>query len=136
MTAAGAMLTGQELVVLARRLVDELVRDEQLEVRRASALAAELAAYVETLARAPSGIELEDWLGEHKQVEELYASRAVSSEALSDRYFRPPPPAGGALPLASQPDLQERQLRETLEPHAYLVYADWLQAAAAIRSAS
>ncbi len=110
-------------VVAARRFVDDLVRAEQLEVRRAAVLATDLAAFVDGLKRPPTGVELEDWLGEHKQVEELYASRAALEE-ISDRYFRPPAPETAAI--ATNPEL-EHQLRETLEPDAYLVYADWLQ---------
>jgi uncharacterized protein (TIGR02996 family) len=108
-------------VVAARRFVDELVRAEHLEVRRAATLATDLAAMIDALGRAPTGTELEDWLGEHRQVEELYAS-AAALETIGDRHFRPPP----VRQDAHNPEL-EAQLRDTLEPGPYLVYADWLQ---------
>jgi uncharacterized protein (TIGR02996 family) len=114
-------------LVAARKLVAELVKNEQLEVRRAEIVGRDLAQLVETLGRPPSGSELEDWLGKHAQVTELYAGTNLLDE-LVHRYLTPPPPSGqGNLAEARHPEL-ERQLRE--DPAAaelYPVYADWLQ---------
>lgn len=113
--------------IAARRLVAELVKDEQLEVRRAEIVGRDLARLVETLGRPPSGDELEDWLGRHAQVTELYAGPGLLDE-LVERYLTTPPsgePASAAE--ARHPEL-ERQLREAPDHgELYLVYADWLQ---------
>jgi len=111
-------------VVAARKLLAELVKSEQLEVRRIDAVAKDLAAFAEKLRRPPSGSELEDWLGEHPQVSELYASER-ELEGLIDRHFVPPPrPTDG--PDARHPEL-EQAIRDTPEDAApYQVYADWL----------
>jgi uncharacterized protein (TIGR02996 family) len=114
-------------VLGARRLVAELVKDEQIEVRRAEIVGRDLARYVETLGRPPTGQELEDWLDEHAQVIELYAGPALLDE-LVYRHLTPPPPSEPAVTgEARHPDL-ERQLREAPDSRElYLVYADWLQ---------
>lgn len=113
-------------LVAARKLVAELVKNEQLEVRRAEIVGRDLARYVETLGRPPSGDELEDWLGEHAQVSELYAGPILLDE-LVYRYLTPPPADPTAAPDAHHPEL-ERQLCEAPEgAEPYLVYADWLQ---------
>ncbi|HWO19867.1 MAG TPA: TIGR02996 domain-containing protein [Kofleriaceae bacterium] len=115
-------------VLGARRLVAELVKNEQLEVRRAEIVGRDLAQLVETLGRPPSGQELEDWFDEHAQVTELYAGPA----ALDELVFRhltppPPPPEPERAADARHPEL-ERQLREAPEQREpFLVYADWLQ---------
>ena len=80
-------------VVAARKLVGELVKDEQIEVRRAELVVRDLAKHVEELGRPPSGHELEDWLGKHAQVTELYAS-ASTLEELVYRHLTPPPQPG------------------------------------------
>jgi uncharacterized protein (TIGR02996 family) len=113
-------------LVAARKLVAELVKNEQLEVRRAEIVGRDLARYVETLGRPPSGGELEDWLDEHAQVSELYAG-PILLEELVYRYLTPPPADPAVAPDAHHPEL-ERQLREAPEgAEPYLVYADWLQ---------
>lgn len=113
-------------VVAARRLVAELVKSEQLEVRRAEIVGRDLAKYVEGLGRPPSGYELEDWLGAHAQVSELYAGPAALDE-LVYRHLSPPPSELPPAAEARHPDL-ERQLREAPDSREpYLVYADWLQ---------
>jgi len=114
-------------VVAARKLVGELVKDEQLEVRRAELVVRDLAKHVEALGRPPSGHELEDWLGKHAQVTELYASASVLEE-LVYRHLTPPPPQ---VPISESehrhPEL-EQQIRDAVDTSApYLVYADWLQ---------
>jgi uncharacterized protein (TIGR02996 family) len=114
-------------IVAARKLLGELVKGEQLEVRRIEIVGRDLARFVETLGRPPSGEELEDWLGEHAQVTELYAGPALLDE-LVYRHLTPPPSSEPAL-LADvrHPEL-ERQLREAPDgSEPYLVYADWLQ---------
>ena len=110
----------------ARKLVAELVEGEQIELRRAEIVGRDLARFVEGLGRPPTGQELEDWLGEHAQVSELYAGPALLDQ-LVDRYFAPPPPPVEAGADARNPEL-ERQLRaEPERGELYLVYADWLQ---------
>ncbi len=114
-------------VVAARRLVAELVKGEQLEVRRTEIVGRDLAQLVETLGRPPSGDELEDWLGEHPQVTELYAGPGLLGE-LVERHLTPPAPSAPAsVAEARHPEL-ERQLREAPDHgELYVVYADWLQ---------
>ena len=114
-------------IVGARKLVAELVKDEQIEVRRGELVARDLAKHVDALGRPPSGHELEDWLGNHAQVTELYASTSM----LEDLVYRhlTPPPAETAVAATEQrhPEL-EQQIRDALDSSAaYLVYADWLQ---------
>jgi uncharacterized protein (TIGR02996 family) len=110
-------------LVAARKLVGELVKAEQIEVRRAEIVGRDLAKLVETLGRPPSGEELEEWLDDHAQVTELYAGPSVLDE-LVFRYLTPPP---ADTADARHPEL-ERQLRESPESReAHLVYADWLQ---------
>jgi len=115
-------------VVAARKLLAELVKSEQLEVRRLEIVGRDLARFVEELGRAPSGYELEGWLGDHAQVTELYAGPSLLDE-LVDRHLRPPPAASPPAPAAEarHPEL-ERQLLETPDSRElHLVYADWLQ---------
>ena len=110
-------------LVAARKLIGELVKAEQLEVRRAEIVGRDLSTFVETLGRPPSGEELEEWLGEHAQVTELYAAPSALDE-LVFRYLTPPPIDAAEARHAEL----ERQLRESPESReAHLVYADWLQ---------
>jgi uncharacterized protein (TIGR02996 family) len=110
-------------VVAARKLIGELVKTEQIEVRRVEIVGRELAQLVETLQRPPTGQELEDWLDDHAQVTELYAPASLLDE-LVDRYLAEPQ---ASVTEARHPGL-ERQLRDAPEsPGPYLVYADWLQ---------
>ncbi len=114
-------------LVAARKLIGELVKDEQIEVRRAEIVGRDLAKHVEVLGRPPTGDELEAWLGDHNQVTELYAGASLLEE-LVYRYLTPPPPD---LPISEtaqrHPEL-ERQIHDALDaPAPYLVYADWLQ---------
>ena len=111
----------------ARQLVAELVKSEQIEVRRAEIVGRDVAKLVEQLGRAPSGRELEDLLGEHPQVEELYAAESVLDE-LAHRYFAAPSPAAVVSPDdARHPELEQaiRDAPDRIE--AYQIYADWLQ---------
>ena len=117
----------EDKLVAARKLVGELVKAEQIEVRRVEVVGRDLAKHVEALQRPPTGHELEAWLDEHAQVTELYASVGTLDELIY-RYLTPPPPD---VPISEHehrhPEL-ERQIRETLDaPEPYLVYADWLQ---------
>jgi uncharacterized protein (TIGR02996 family) len=110
-------------VVAARKLIGELVKAEQIEVRRVEIVGRDLAQLVETLKRPPTGQELEEWLDEHAQVTELYASTSLLDE-LVDRHLAEPE---ASVVEARHPEL-ERQIRETPESTGpYLVYADWLQ---------
>src|SRR5262249_19015986 len=114
-------------LVAARKLVAELEKDQQIEVRRADAVGRALAKHVEALGRPPTGRELEDFLGDHPMVEELYASEAVLDE-LVFRYLTPPPPeAVISAADVRHPEL-EAQLRETPDNiDALRIYADFLQ---------
>jgi uncharacterized protein (TIGR02996 family) len=113
-------------VVAARRLLRELVAGEQLEVRRVDAVAKDLAALVDRLGRTPSAGELEDWLGEHALVEELYAGESVLDDLLR-RYLAPPPPDEASLPDVRHPGLELAIAESPDSVGAYSVYADWLQ---------
>jgi uncharacterized protein (TIGR02996 family) len=113
-------------LVSARKLIGELVKGEQIEVRRPEIVGRDLDKYCETLGRPPSGQELEVWLGEHAQVQELYASTSLLEE-LVYRHLTPPPPENVNDAVARNPAL-EREIRETGDTRdPYLVYADWLQ---------
>jgi uncharacterized protein (TIGR02996 family) len=112
-------------LVAARKFIGELVKEEQIEVRRPEIVGRDLAKHVESLGRPPTGHELEDWLGEHNQVTELYASASLLDE-LVYRYLTPPPPD---VPVTEQRhEALETEIRQSLAaPEPYLVYADWLQ---------
>jgi uncharacterized protein (TIGR02996 family) len=114
-------------LVAARKLLGELVKDEQIEVRRAEIVGRDLAKHIEALGRPPSGHELEAWLGEHTQVTELYASTSLLDE-LVFRYLTPPPPDVPVSESEQRHADLEREIRDALAaPEPYLVYADWLQ---------
>ena len=114
-------------LVAARKLVGELSKAKQIEVRRAEIVGRDLDKYCETLGRPPTAPELEVWLGDHAQVSELYASTGLLEELIY-RHLTPPPPENVNDAVARNPEL-ERQVRESGEPQAHLVYADWLQEA-------
>lgn len=110
-------------VVAARKLIGDLVKDEEIEVRRVEIVGKDLAKLIDTLKRPPNGQELGEWLEEHAQVSELSASTGRLDE-LIDRYLREPETE---VTAARNPDL-ERQIREAPDNiGAYQVYADWLQ---------
>lgn len=110
-------------VVAARKLIGDLVKDEEIEVRRVEIVGKDLAKLIDTLKRPPNGQELGEWLEEHAQVTELSASTGRLDE-LIDRYLREPETD---VTAARNPEL-ERQLREAPDQiGAYQVYADWLQ---------
>lgn len=108
-------------VVAARKLIGDLVKADQIAVRRVEIVGRDLVAHLATLARPPSGQDLGEWLEEHPQVEELSASTAVLDE-LVERYLRDP--ANEVVTPARDAAL-EAQLAD--DPTAYQVYADWLQ---------
>lgn len=112
-------------VVAARKLVAELVKSKQLEVRRVEIVAKDLAALMDELNRPPSGRELEEWLDAHAQVNELYASENVLEE-LAYRHLAPPPSNVEAAE-ARHAELEQR-IREAPDAvEGYQIYADWLQ---------
>jgi len=92
----------------ARKLLTELVKAEQLEVRRLEIVGRDLAQLCETLKRPPTGAELEDWLDDHAQVSELYASASLLDE-LVDRHLTPP--VADTITEARHPEL-EQQIRD------------------------
>ncbi len=109
-------------VLAARKLVDELMASGQLEARRSEVLGRELAALVIERGRPPGARELEEWLGRHRLVTELYTSTAAL-EGLLARHL----PDGAGPREARHPEL-ERQIRAAPDEVAsYLVYSDWLQ---------
>jgi uncharacterized protein (TIGR02996 family) len=112
-------------VVAARRLIAELVKGEHIEVRRAEIVGRDLAQLVDTLGRPPSGRELEDWLGEHAQVSELYASVTL----LDDLVYRhlSPPPSDAPVVTAHHPELEQQLRDEPDDVDNYRIYADFLQ---------
>ena len=75
-----------EHLVTARKLIDELVAQGQLEVRRADVVGRDLAQLVSELRRPPSGSELEEWLEQHRMVSEVYVG-AAALDALVLRHF-------------------------------------------------
>lgn len=110
-------------VVAARKLIGELVKAEQIDVRRVEIVGKDLAKLCETLKRPPNGQELGEWLEEHPQVSELSASTALLDE-LIDRHLADP---DAPVVTARNPEL-ERQIRDAPDNvSAYQVYADWLQ---------
>jgi len=111
--------------VAARKLLAELVKSEQLEVRRVDPVAKDLAAFMHELGRPPSGRELDDWLGEQPMVTESYATETVLEDLIA-RHLAPPP-AAVEVPEARHPELERAiaDAPETVEP--YQVYSDWLQ---------
>jgi uncharacterized protein (TIGR02996 family) len=113
-------------VVAARRLLRELVASEQLEVRRVDAVAKDLAALVDELGRTPSAGELEDWLGDHAMVDEVYAGETVLEELIA-RHLAPPPPDEASLPDVRHPGLEAAIAASPDAVGGYSVYADWLQ---------
>lgn len=106
----------------AKRLIAELVAGEQLTVRRTEKVASDLATWMSGLGRTPRASELEAWLEEHAQVEEVFASRTLLDELL-ERYFTSQKPDANAA--VRSPEL-ERTLYDDDSADAYLVYADWL----------
>jgi uncharacterized protein (TIGR02996 family) len=109
--------------VAARKLLGDLVKADQITVRRVEIVGRDLVKHLETLPRPPSGEALGEWLEEHPQVEEVSASTAALDE-LVDRYLRDPE---AAVTEARDAEL-ERQLREDpANVTSYSVYADWLQ---------
>lgn len=111
-------------LVAARKLVAELVKEEQLEVRRAELIGRDLATWCDQLARTPTGHELEDWLADHPQVIECYANAGVLDDLLY-RHF-PPPPAP-PMEEAHNRELEQQLKADPDSRDAYLVYADFLQ---------
>jgi uncharacterized protein (TIGR02996 family) len=112
-------------VVAARKLLAELVKGNQIEVRRVEIVAKDLAALIDALNRPPSGRELEEWLDEHAQVDELYASEDVLEE-LMQRHLMPPP-SNALAPEVRHADLEQR-IREAPDAvEGYQIYGDWLQ---------
>lgn len=112
-------------LVAARKLLTELVKGEQIELRRTEIVGRDLDAYCATLGRPPTAAELEVWLDDHPQVTELYAS-ASHLEELIYRHLTPPPPENVNTNDARHPEL-ERQLRTNDARESYLVYSDYLQ---------
>jgi uncharacterized protein (TIGR02996 family) len=125
-----------EHLVPARLLVEELVKEGQLEVRRADVVGRDLAKLVEELGRIPSAPELEAWLEGHRMVSELYATTSRLEELLHRHFERPAAKAARAEEAAeaAPPALEARDpelealLRESPDDvERYLVYSDWLQ---------
>jgi uncharacterized protein (TIGR02996 family) len=107
----------------ARKLVGELVKARQIEVRRAEIVGRDLAQWIESQGHAPSGVELESWLGDHAQVTELYAPRSLLDE-LVERHLTEPVAVKISDDDVRHPEL-EAQLADDVEPYA--IYADFLQ---------
>jgi uncharacterized protein (TIGR02996 family) len=107
----------------ARKLVGELVKAKQIEVRRAEIVGRDLAQWIESRGHPPAGDELEIWLGDHAQVTELYAPRSLLDE-LVERHLTPPVVVTISDDDVRHPEL-EAQLADDVEPYA--IYADFLQ---------
>jgi hypothetical protein len=112
-----------DLAAGARKLVGELIKGEQIEVRRAEIVGRELARWVESRGHAPSGDELEVWLGDHAQVTELYAATSLLDE-LVERHLTAPRVVAMSEDDVRHPEL-EAQLGDSVEPYA--IYGDFLQ---------
>src|SRR5689334_24650308 len=117
-------------LVGARKLVADLVKDEQIEVRRAEIIGRDLAQWCDGAGRAPSGDELEAWLGKHAQVLELYAGTKVL-DALIEQYLCAP--LEKIYVEAEHPELEAHLHDGPDVPEPYLVYADWLQEQSDVR---
>ncbi len=113
-----------------RKLIADLVKDEQIEVRRSEIIARDLAQWCDSTGRAPSGDELEAWLGKHAQVLELYAGTKLLDE-LIERYLCPPPVK--VYVEAEHPELEAHLHDGPDVPEPYMVYADWLQEQSDVR---
>src|ERR1044071_8086156 len=116
-----------DFVVAARRLVGELVKREEIEVRRAEIVGRDLAKWIDDNGRVPTAAELEALLGDHPQVSELYASQVVLDELIY-RHLAPQEQA----PVVAAEDVHHPELEAELraDPDAvdrYGVYADFLQ---------
>lgn len=108
-------------VVAARKLIGDLVKAEEIEVRRVEIVGRDLAKLCEK--RVPNGQELGEWLEEHAQVTELSASTA-RLDILIDLHLR----EAEAEVTASRNAELERQIKDAPDNlGAYQVYADWLQ---------
>jgi uncharacterized protein (TIGR02996 family) len=118
------MVALMDRVVAARKLIGDLVKADQIVVRRVEIVGRDLAKLLETQPRPPSGEALGEWLEEHPQVEELSAGAAALDE-LVDRYLHDP--ATAAVVTQARDAELEAQLREDpTNVTAYSVYADWL----------
>lgn len=113
-----------------RKLIADLVGNEQIEVRRAEIISRDLTQWCETTGRAPSGTELEAWLGKQKQVLELYAGAKLLDE-LIERYLCTP--LEKVYAEAEHPELEAHLHDGPDVPEPYLVYADWLQEQSDVR---
>jgi len=116
-----------EHLVKARVLVAELAREGLIEARRADAVGRDLAALVDRLGRVPTGLELEEWLEEHRLVIEVFAGPDALDAAL-DRHlgaaFAPP---AQMLREVRHPELEALIRQDPGSVEHYLVYSDWLQ---------
>lgn len=115
----------------ARKLIADLVKDEQIEVRRAEIVGRDLAQWCDAKGRAPSGAELEAWLGKHAQVLELYAP-AERLEVLIAHHLSSTPPEP-VFVEAEHPELEAALHDGPDTPEPYMVYADWLQGQSDVR---
>jgi uncharacterized protein (TIGR02996 family) len=110
--------------VKATIFLEELKRDGLIEVRRVPPIARELGQELEQFDRCPSGLELEEWLEEHRLVQDLVAStRELDSAA--QRHFADLYEV--VIESARHPELEQHiaEQPDAIEP--YLVYSDWLQ---------
>ncbi|MFT3700064.1 MAG: TIGR02996 domain-containing protein [Kofleriaceae bacterium] len=110
----------------ARKLVTELVKGEQLTVRRAEIVSRDLGTWVSSLGGPPSPEALEDWLGDHAQVEDVLAPTKVIADLIG-KYLTPPREIVISAEDVHHPEL-EAQLREHPDNgELFAVYADYLQ---------
>lgn len=108
-------------------LVAELAREGQIEVRRADAVGRDLAALVDRLGRVPTGLELEEWLEEHRLVTEVFAGPDALDVALDRHLGAAFAPTTQVLQEARHPELEALIRAAPDEVEHYLVYSDWLQ---------
>ncbi len=109
----------------ARKLINELVKAEQIEVRRAEIVSRDLAKWVEARSQV-SGEELATWISDHAQVTDFYAPTSLL-DTLIERHL-----TETRVVALSEIDLRNPALEAEMVAHPeqiepYTVYADFLQ---------
>ena len=76
-----------DLIGSSRLIIEDLIREELLESRCPEIVGRDLAKLIEETRRPPFGHELEDWLDQHRLVQELYAGGKVLDKSGTNQDF-------------------------------------------------